>query len=152
MVIYSLGEHVMMSALSSLSMRFAKKETGGAALGLAGAIGQAGNISGYAIAALLFAVFAHLGYSRNALFSFKSMFFLATIFGIAAFAFVVCMKEPRGGCHVQRWRFYFAKKFTKSIFWKCSTASANSPFIVVSDAKIFSAFLASRRLTPKQFA
>ncbi|MDR1074593.1 MAG: MFS transporter [Treponema sp.] len=117
MVIYSLGEHVMMPARSSLSMRFAKKETGGAALGLAGAIGQAGNISGYAIVALLFVVFARLGYSRNALFSFKSAFFLATVFGIAAFAFIVCMKEPHGERrHVQRRRFYFAKKFTKYYF------------------------------------
>jgi MFS family permease len=117
MVIYSLGEHVMMPARSSLSMRFAKRESGGAALGLAGAIGQAGNISGYVIVAVLFAIFARLGYSRNALFSFKLVFFLAVVFGIAAFVFALYMKEPYGERHhVQRRRFYFAKKFTKYYF------------------------------------
>jgi hypothetical protein len=85
--------------------------------GLAGAIGQAGNISGYVMVTLLFAAFARLGYSRNALFSFKSAFFLAALFGLAAFVFAVCMKEPHcGRRHIQRRRFYFAKKFTKRYF------------------------------------
>ncbi|MDR2793376.1 MAG: MFS transporter [Treponema sp.] len=116
MVIYSLGEHIMMPARSSLSMRFAKKETGGASLGLTGAIGQAGNISGYIIAAVLFALFARLGYNRNDLLSFKSVFFLAAVFGLAAFIFVLCMNNPANGGHVQRRHFYFAKKFTKYYF------------------------------------
>ncbi|MDR2447729.1 MAG: hypothetical protein LBD58_10685 [Treponema sp.] len=89
----------MMPARSSLSMRFAKKETGGASLGLAGAIGQAGDISGYAIVAVLFVVFT--------VFSRRSLW-------VWAFAFALCMKEPHGERHhVQSRRFYFAKKFTK---------------------------------------
>ncbi|MDR2738690.1 MAG: MFS transporter [Treponema sp.] len=110
MVVYSMGEHIVLPLRSTISMDMAKKETGGAALGIAGALDHAGRISGFVMVSALFFIFTRLGYKRTDLFPFKVVFGASVVFIIIAVIFVLPMEELKK--KVPRRRFYFAKKFT----------------------------------------
>jgi MFS family permease len=110
MVVYSLGEHIVLPLRSTISMDLAKKETGGAALGIAGALDHAGRISGFVMVSALFFIFTRLGYKRSDLLPFKVVFGASVVFIIIAVIFVLPMEELQK--KVPRQRFYFAKKFT----------------------------------------
>jgi MFS family permease len=110
MVVYSLGEHIVLPLRSTISMDMARKETGGAALGIAGALDHAGRISGFVMVSALFFIFTRLGYRRNDLLPFKVVFGVSVVFIIIAVIFVLPMEELQK--KVPRQRFYFAKKFT----------------------------------------
>jgi MFS family permease len=111
MVVYSLGEHIMLPLRSTMSLHLAKKETGGAALGVAGAIDHAGRITGFILVSVLFLIFARFGYKRNDLLPFKVIFGISVVFMIAAILFVLPMEETQNKS--PRRRFYFARKFSK---------------------------------------
>jgi asparagine N-glycosylation enzyme membrane subunit Stt3 len=64
-VLFSMGEHIILPLKSTITLEFAKKETGGAALGITSSIGQFGNIVGFVIVSAMFFVFARLGFARN---------------------------------------------------------------------------------------
>jgi MFS family permease len=110
MVVYSLGEHIVLPLRSTISMDLAKKETGGAALGVAGALDHAGRIAGFVMVSALFFIFTRLGYKRNDLLPFKVVFGASVVFIIIAVIFVLPMEEPQK--KAPRQRFYIAKKFT----------------------------------------
>ncbi|AEF84463.1 transporter, major facilitator family [Treponema primitia ZAS-2] len=111
MVLFSMGEHIVLPLRSTVSMHLAKKETGGRALGVTGAMDQAGRITGFILVSALFFIFAKLGYSRNDSLFFRVVFALS--FAIMAAALVVVLPMEESTEKVQRRRFYFAKKFSK---------------------------------------
>jgi MFS family permease len=111
MVLYSLGEHIVLPLRGAITMHLAKREKGGAALGVTGALDQAGRIAGFIAVSVVFLLFGRLGYARNDSAAFKTVFALSTIFMIAATAFALPMEETAN--KAPRRRFYFARKFHK---------------------------------------
>jgi MFS family permease len=110
-VLYSIGEHINLPLKSTIVLSFARKETGGAALGVQNAIYQAGNIAGFLLAALMFFIFTKLGLGRTDLLRFKSVFLVSLLLLGASVASVALVRET--SAPVQRRRFYFDKKFFK---------------------------------------
>jgi MFS family permease len=127
MVIYSLGEHIVMPVRSAISMDFAKKDAEGASLGLTGSISQAGNIAGYILVAVIFAVFAAFGFKRASIFPFRGVFAVSAVFTVFALVCAFSMKESAS--RVQRRRFYFAKKFVKYYFLEVFYGSRKQIFL-----------------------
>jgi hypothetical protein len=135
-------------------MRFAKKETGGASLGLADAIGQAGNISGCVIVAILFADFAVLATAETFFFPFRSCFFSPRSLGLwpcgVCFYFLY-ERATRRTISCSASTFLFCEKFTTYYFWKCFTAPENryftfAPYVLIlqygADASFISLLMA----------
>ncbi|MDR3131082.1 MAG: MFS transporter [Treponema sp.] len=111
MVLFSLGEHIIMPVRSTISLDLAKQNQGGASLGITTAISNVGNIAGFLIVTTLFFVFSCLGFERTALLRFKSVFFLSEILMAVAAVTVLALKESQ--IKAERRRFYFARKFFK---------------------------------------
>lgn len=111
MVVYSLGEHIIMPIKSSMSLYFAQEEKGGASLGMTSAISHGGNIIGYVVVSILFVVLAKIGYGKDALGGFKATFALAALLMAGATFIALGMKEQ--GRSVRRSRLYVRRKYTK---------------------------------------
>jgi MFS family permease len=111
MVVFSLGEHIIMPVKTAISLDLAKQDRSGASLGVTGAISNLGNITGFAGVAALFFLFSRLGFERGDILPFKTLFGVSAALMIAAALAVLALKEtsPKG----IRPRFYFAKKFRK---------------------------------------
>jgi MFS family permease len=111
MVVYSFGEHIVLPLRSTITMHLAKKETGGSALGVTGALDQAGRIAGFMLVSAVFLIFGSFGYGRNDRAAFKVVFAVSVGFMILATVFALPMEETAN--KAPRRRFYFAKKFHK---------------------------------------
>ncbi|MDR3335984.1 MAG: MFS transporter [Treponema sp.] len=111
MVLFSIGEHIIMPVKSTISLDLAKKNQGGASLGITTAIGNLGNIAGYAIVTILFFILTRMGVARLNIIRFKLVFLLAVILMIGAAITALSLKETT--LKSPRRRFYFAKKFSK---------------------------------------
>ncbi|MDR2021560.1 MAG: MFS transporter [Treponema sp.] len=109
MVIFSFGEHVIMPVKSTISLDLAKREQGGASLGITSAISNGGNIAGFVVVTVLFLVFSRLGFKRADVVQFKAVYGIAAalMLGAALTALALQDSTPKG----PRRRFYFAKKF-----------------------------------------
>ena len=111
MVLYSLGEHIVMPVKSTISLHLAKNGKGGASLGITSAISHGGNIIGFLLVTGLFLVFPRLGIEKESLGSFKIIFFLATILLVGATLVALALRDR--GEAVKRSRLYFNRKFGK---------------------------------------
>ncbi|MDR3115300.1 MAG: MFS transporter [Treponema sp.] len=111
MVIFSAGEHIIMPVKTTISLDLAKPGTGGAALGITGAISHAGNIAGLVAVTALFFMFSRLGFDRSDPTQFQGVFAVAAALMIGSVLIVVALQEST--IKVSRRRFYFAKKFFK---------------------------------------
>ncbi len=111
MVIFSAGEHIIMPVKSTISMDLAKKDKGGASLGITSAVSHIGNITGYIFVTLFFFIFAGLGYQRKDIFQFKIIFAFGAL--LLVFAIIVSIAIKESVTKIKRRRFYFAKKFSK---------------------------------------
>jgi len=111
MVVYSMGEHIIMPVRSALSLEFAKSSQGGASLGITSALGQIGNILGFVIVTGLFFVLSRFGFSRTDIIQFRIIFGLSAALTIGAFLISVAIAEPTAIGNQRR--FYFDKKFHK---------------------------------------
>ena len=111
MVVYSLGEHIVMPVKSTISLHLAKSGKGGASLGITSAISHGGNIIGFLLVTGLFLVFPRLGIAKGSLGSFKIIFFLATILLVGATLVALALRDR--GETVKRSRLYFNRKFGK---------------------------------------
>jgi MFS family permease len=109
MTLYSGGEHIIMPVRTTISLDFARKEKGGTALGITGALGHGGHIAGYIVVSALFFVFTKT--SLGKIFHFKIVFALATVLMAAALVISLAIRES--GRKEGRQRFYFSKKFSK---------------------------------------
>jgi MFS family permease len=110
MVIYSVGEHIIMPVRTSISLDLAKKDKGGASLGITSALGHGGNIAGFLLVTGAFYLFSRLGFSGESLFRFKAVYAASAV--LTAGALLVCFGLRDSGQKVRRRRFYFAKKFS----------------------------------------
>ncbi len=111
MVVFSTGEHIVMPIKSSMSLYFAKEDKGGASLGITSAISHGGNIVGYFLVSVLFFVFAKLGFARNSMVGFRTVFITAAVLLFLSTLIVLTMKDQ--GRPVKRSRLYINKKYTK---------------------------------------
>ncbi len=111
MVVYSLGEHIVMPVTSSLSMNLAKAGKSGASLGISSAVKHGGRIVGFLLVTGLFLFFPRLGVDSSSVKSFKIIFFMSTILLIGATLVVMAMRDE--GKSVKRSRLYFDRKFGK---------------------------------------
>lgn len=111
MVVFSLGEHIIMPVKSTITMDLAKKESGGMALGISGSINQLGSIVGLVVVTGLFAFFSHLAGKFDAVVPFKIILAISAAFMVGAVLISLSLQESQQN-PVHK-RFYFAKKFTK---------------------------------------
>ena len=102
---YSLGEHIQLGMKNTISLKYAKEGSGGAALGVQSATSQIGTLIGYFVVVIAFSFFAK---SQP-----YSIFFIAAaiLAGISA----VCTMKIKGKSETDanKRRFYFHKKYTK---------------------------------------
>jgi MFS family permease len=110
MVLYSLGEHIIMPVKTTITLDMTRKDKSGSALGITGAIGQVGSILGYAGVMGIFFLLSQLGFARGDPARFKIVFAIAVALMLAATLVVLALQESRA--IGQRRRFYFAKKFS----------------------------------------
>ncbi|MDR0670292.1 MAG: MFS transporter [Treponema sp.] len=111
MVVFSVGEHVIMPVRTTLSLNMAAEGKGGAVLGITGALGHIGNIAGFVVVTAFFAVLTRLGFSRFDIVPFQIVFAVSLVLMLGALFTVVALRESE--IKVKRRRFYFARKFTK---------------------------------------
>ncbi|MDR1900595.1 MAG: MFS transporter [Treponema sp.] len=111
MVIFSFGEHIIMPVKSTISLDVAKRDQGGASLGITSAISNGGNIAGFVVVTVLFFVFGRFGYTRTDLIQFKAVYGVAAALMLGAVLVVLALRET--AVKGPRRRFYFAKKFFK---------------------------------------
>jgi len=107
MVLCSAGEHIIMPVRNSISLDMARKEKGGASLGITGALGHGGNIVGFLMVSGFFLLFSRLEFAK---FTQFRIVFAAALFLVFA-SLLICMAMKDSGIKVNRPRFYFAKKF-----------------------------------------
>jgi hypothetical protein len=109
MVLYSCGEHIIMPVRSSISLNLARKDKGGASLGVSSALGHGGNILGFLLVTALFIILSRLGFVKFTQFRIVYAVSLFLMIG----TLLVCMTMRDSGEKVKRQRFYFARKFRK---------------------------------------
>ena len=109
MVVYSAGEHIIMPVRSSISLDLAKRDKGGASLGISSALGYGGNIAGFLIVTGAFFFFSRFGLEK--ILRFRMVYAAAAALMIASVLVALAMRED--GLKVKRRRFYFARKFFK---------------------------------------
>ena len=110
MVLFSVGEHMIMPSRSSVAMHTAEKGKEGLSLGIVTSVGNIGTVGGYAITAGLFMLFP--------LFNIKSVNQFRVIFLLSALALVVALlimifssKKNKNMEHIAKSKLYFRKKF-----------------------------------------
>lgn len=111
MVVFSLGEHIIMPVKTTIALDLAKQDRSGASLGVTGAISNLGNITGFVGVTVLFFLFSRLGFERGDILPFKTLFGVSAGLMIGAALVVLGLKET--ALKGIRRRFYFAKKFRK---------------------------------------
>ena len=109
MVLYSCGEHIIMPVRSSISLDMARKDKGGASLGVTGALGHGGNIVGFLMVTAAFLFLSRFGFTKFTMFR---IVYAASMFLMIG-SLLACMAMRDSGLKAGRRRFYFAKKFHK---------------------------------------
>ena len=102
---YSLGEHIQLGMKSTLTMSYARKGCGGAALGVQSAAQQIGTLAGYL---LIVVVFSFLAANPP----FKPFFGIAAALA-AVSAFFALRIRGNSQADATKRRFYFHKKYHK---------------------------------------
>jgi MFS family permease len=111
MVVYSAGEHIIMPVRTTISLDLARKDQGGASLGITTALSQGGNIAGFLLVTAAFFIFSLLGFERKDPAQFKMIFAGSTALMVGGILTALALRES--ALRVRRRRFYFAKKFFK---------------------------------------
>lgn len=111
MVLFSVGEHMIMPSRRSVAMHTAEKGKEGLSLGIITSVGNIGTVGGYAITALLFMLFPFIKIKPVA--EFKIIFALSAL--VLFVAFIIMMfasRKNKSTEHITKPRLYFRKKFT----------------------------------------
>ena len=111
LVVYSLGEHIMMPVTSTISLHLANPGKKGAALGITSMMQHGGRIGGFVVVTILFLIFPRIGIAETDAKGFKIIFLIASTLLLAATLVVLAIKDE--GIEVKRSRIYFHKKFSK---------------------------------------
>ena len=102
---YSLGEHIQLGMKSTLTLKYAKPGSGGAALGVQNASGQIGTLIGYLVVVAVFSVF-----TKNQ--PYMLFFAMAAILAGLSAACSLGISGRSETDNTKR-RFYFHKKYSK---------------------------------------
>ena len=102
---YSLGEHIQLGMKSTITMSYAKKDKGGAALGVQSAASQIGTLAGYLVIVLVFSLI-----TKDQ--PYQLFFALAAVLA-AVSAFCAMGMKSKSETDSTKRRFYFHKKYTK---------------------------------------
>ena len=103
--VYSTGEHIQIGMKNTLSLEYAKPNRGGEALGVQTALYQVGNLAGFIVITIAFAIF-----TKNQ--PYTAFFAIAAV--LAGVSAVFSMKiTGRSETDKHKRRFYFHKKYTK---------------------------------------
>ncbi|MFA7370349.1 MAG: MFS transporter [Sphaerochaetaceae bacterium] len=111
MVIYSLGEHILMPVKNTISMHLAKSGKSGASLGMTSAIDHTGKIVGFLGVTGLFILFPRLGIRTSSATGYKIIFLITTVLLTGSLLVVMALHDE--GRVVKRSRLYFNRKFGK---------------------------------------
>ena len=104
--VYSLGDHIQLGMRNTLSLQYAKKGRGGAALGLQNAVFQMGTLAGF------LAIIAVFFFLRSSVVLYRSVFAVSAC--IIGLGFLSTLKmQGRSETDAHRRRFYFRKKYSK---------------------------------------
>ena len=103
--VYSFGEHIQIGMKSTLSLKYAKPNCGGEALGAQNAVNQIGTLAGYLIIVAAFSLFA-----GKVLYT--PFFSLAAV--LAAVSFIFSLRiTGKSETDANKRRFFFCKKYSK---------------------------------------
>ncbi len=106
--VFSLGEHIQLGMKNTLSLEYAKKDRGGAALGLQSAFHQIGTLAGYGVVIVAFLFVSGVR-------AFKTFFLVSAV--IYAFGALAAMRlKGHSETDKTKSRFYFRKKYRKYYF------------------------------------
>ncbi|MCL1887342.1 MAG: MFS transporter [Kiritimatiellaeota bacterium] len=108
-MVWSLGEHLLMPVRSSITMHLAKPGQEGGALGVAGGIGSLGGVMGALVAVGIFHWARAAEWAQTA--GFHTAF--AVSLALLAAGFAVTLRIPGQGGHVKRPRLHFHRKYNK---------------------------------------
>jgi len=111
MVLFSVGEHIIMPVRTTISLDLAKREKAGASLGITSSISQLGNIAGFIIVTIVFFILGRVGINCSDITGYQFVFGIAAALMVTAALVAVALKDTT--IKSQRRRFYFAKKFFK---------------------------------------
>ena len=111
MVVFSTGEHITMPIKSSMSLDMAKQGKGGSSLGFMSSISNGGNIIGFLVVTVIFAILGRSGIPENSIIGFRTVFFIAAALLICSTFIALAIKDQ--GKPVKRSKIYFSKKFSK---------------------------------------
>ena len=111
LVLFSLGENIMMPVKSTISMDIAKREKAGASLGITSSLTQLGSIAGFFIVMLVFFLLSRQGVMRTDILGYRIVFGVACALMVVSTLTVLAIKETT--LKNKRQRFYFARKFHK---------------------------------------
>ena len=103
--VYSFGEHIQIGMKSTLSLKYAKPNSGGEALGAQNAVNQIGTLAGYLIIVAAFSLFAGKGL-------YTPFFSLAAVLAAVSFLFALGI-TGKSETDANKRRFYFRKKYSK---------------------------------------
>ena len=103
--VYSTGEHIQLGMKNTLSINYANKGCGGISMGIQNAISNFGNIGGYIIVAIIFALLSNIT-------AFKTIFITSLIILLLSCVINQALKSD-GKARKNSSRFYFRKKFNK---------------------------------------
>ena len=103
--IYSLGEHIQLGMKNTLSLKYAKPNRGGAALGTLNSTNQIGTLFGYIVIVIAFSLFV-----ANP--PYKIFFGIAAVLAVISAIFTMQIKGKSETDSTKR-RFYFNKKYNK---------------------------------------
>lgn len=125
MVLFSVGEHMLMPSRSSIAMHVADRGQEGLSLGIATSVGNIGTVAGYAMVAILFMIFPLIKIGQIP--RFKIIFAISSLVLFSAFIvmffslnknkrikYEYCEKQSTDGMApiLDKPRLYFRKKFT----------------------------------------
>ena len=108
-VMWSLGEHLLMPVRSSITMHLAKPGQEGGAMGIAGGLGSLGTVAGSGVVVGIFLLVKKFGWMNRAGFDASFVFTFALLLAALCATFFV---KGKGG-HVKRPRLHFDRKFNK---------------------------------------
>ena len=102
---YSIGEHIQIGMKSTLSLKYAREGSGGAALGAQTSVNQIGTLIGYIVVVLAFSILA-----KNQ--PYTEFFILAASLALVSVAFNFKI-DGKSETDKNKRRFYFHKKYKK---------------------------------------
>ena len=138
--VYSFGEHVQLGMKNTLSLKCARPDRGGAALGAQNAAMQIGALAGYLVVVAVFAAFAQ----RQPYTAFFAV--AAVMAGISAVLSLQITGKSETDATKRRW--YFHKKYTKyymlEMFYGANAATISLLFAVSAVACFFASPVVGR--------